>query len=259
MNEGDLFDNLPPAEEQPDEPLRPTPPADEPRELPEEPPVAETAPEEVEDTPAVAAAPVVVAAPPVAEPPPKRRKTPLPRAGTLGQTLAELRQRSGLGLAAVADETRIKQCYLEALENDDFSELPHMVYTLAYVKKLCSLYGVSDADTDELVSGLREQLAYEIPEDIDKSVVCREQDEETRRKLQQITVVLIACTALLVLVLVIGGTTLVLHSKRQKKAPAPDVVIAEQLNEEWLARHRQVRQLKATRAKTAPRISRRAR
>ena len=254
MNEGDLFDNLPTAEEQPREPRRAGSPADEVPEVPEETPaaVAETAPEEppvavTETVPEVKTAP-----PPAAEeppPPPKRRHVPLPRAGSLGQTLAELRQRNHMDLAAVADETRIKQCYLEALEKDDFADLPHMVYTLAYVKKLCRIYGVSDADADELMSGLREQLAYEIPEDIDKSVICREQDEETRRKLQQISVALIAGAALIVLLLVIGGTTLVLRSR--KNSARTDTTVAateEQLNEEWLARHRQPRQLKATRS-----------
>ena len=251
MSEGDLFDNLPdPAEEQPPRRhLRETPPPT--------PPAEEAAATETEAPESTAVEPVPEEPPrvepvPEPEPPPRRRRAALPRTDSLGQTLAELRRRSHLELADVADETRIKQSYLEALENDAFSELPQMVYVLAYVKKLCILYGVSDDDTEELIAGLREQLAYEIPDDIDKSVICREQDEETRRKLQQISVALIAGAALTVLLLVIGGTTLILRSQSRKKTAEPPAV-EEQLSEEWMARHRKPQTLKSTRVNSDPR------
>lgn len=256
MSDGDLFDNLP---EQPEER-----PADRERphnaELPpEEDAVTEAGPEAAEPA-AVAApepkpAPEPTVAPAVAEevppPPPKRRGTPLPHLGSLGQTLAELRRRSGMELADVADETRIKPCYIEALENDAFSEIPHMVYVLAYVKKLCTLYGVSGDDAEELLSGLREELAYEIPEDIDKSVICREQDEETRHKLRQISVGLIVAAVLIVLLLVIGGATLILRSRggRAQEEPA---AVEEQISGDWLVRQLPPQQLRTTRIKLAP-------
>ena len=140
--------------------------------------------------------------------------TELPRAATLGATLAELRRRHQLDIDAVAEATWIKTGYLEALENDAFSELPQMVYVLAYVKKLCEFYGVSAADTESLLTELRENLSYEIPEDIDKSVVCREQDEDTRRKLRQITIGLTAGAVLLALLLILGGIVLALRLRR---------------------------------------------
>ena len=247
MSEGELFDNLPdPAEEKPTHRHR--------RETPPPEPPAEEAPAdeaEVPENPVVTVEleePPRVEPEPEPEPAPRRRRAVLPRAGSLGQTLAELRRRCRMELADVADETRIKQSYLEALENDAFSELPQMVYVLAYVKKLCGVYGVSAEDTEELICDLREQLAYEIPDDIDKSVICREQDEETRRKLQQITVALIAGAALIVLLLVIGGTTLILRSQSKKKPVEKQPVAAEeQVSEEWLARHRKPQSLKSTR------------
>ena len=256
MSDGDLFDNLP---EQPEER-----PADR-----EQPPYAEppTGEDTVTEAGPEAAEPAAVAAPepePAPEPTvapavaaevppttPKRRGTPLPHLGSLGQTLAELRRRSGMELADVADETRIKPCYIEALENDAFSEIPHMVYVLAYVKKLCTLYGVSGDDAEELLSGLREELAYEIPEDIDKSVICREQDEDTRRKLRQISIALIAGAALIVLLLLIGITTLVLRSRggsSKEEAPA----VEEQVSGDWLVKNQPAPQLRTTRIKLAP-------
>lgn len=140
--------------------------------------------------------------------------TELPRAATLGAALAELRRRHQLDIDAVAEATWIKTGYLEALENDAFSELPQMVYVLAYVKKLCEFYGVSAADTESLLTELRENLSYEIPEDIDKSVVCREQDEDTRRKLRRITIGLTAGAVLLALMLILGGIVLALRLRR---------------------------------------------
>ena len=246
--------------------------APEPATEPVETPVVEAAEEAAEQAPAEnpvvevdeepAENPVVNAEftpePPAEEMPelPEQRKTALPRAGSLGQVLAALRRNCGMDLNTVANETRIKASYLEALENDDFSELPHMVYALAYVKKLCGVYGISDADADELMEGLREQLAYEIPDDIDKSVICREQDEETRRKLQQISIALIAGAALIILLLVIGGTTLVLRSNARKNAAqtaGEPRGIEEQLAEDRLEWYRPQPQLKTTRIDLAPR------
>lgn len=277
MNEGDLFDDLPePAEEKP-APRRPAAASAEPEPVtesvesplvepvtePAENPVVDAV-EEPAENPVVDA--IVSSEPPCPaepEPPaeetadvPERRKTALPRAESLGRILSALRRNCGMDLNAVADETRIKASYLEALENDDFSELPHMVYVLAYVKKLCGVYGISDADADELMEGLREQLAYEIPDDIDKSVICREQDEETRRKLQQISIALIAGAALIMLLLVIGGTTLVLRSNARKnvgRTVGEPRGIEEQLAEDRLEWYRQQPQLKTTRIDLAPR------
>jgi transcriptional regulator with XRE-family HTH domain len=257
MSDGDLFDNLPEqSEERPAER--------------EQPHCAELPPEEDTVTEAGTAAagpaaeaapePEPIIAPAVAEkvppPTPKRRGMPLPHLGSLGQTLAELRHRNGMEIADVADETRIKPYYIEVLEKDAFSEIPHMVYVLAYVKKLCALYGVSGGDAEGLLSGLREELAYEIPEDIDKSVICREQDEDTRRKLRQISIALIAGAALIVLLLLIGITTLILRSRggsSKEEAPA----VEEQVSGDWLVKNQPAPQLKTTRIKLAPNRRRR--
>ena len=265
MSQGDLFDNLPEPEEEKPTARRQAPPETAPEpELefapePEPEPVPEP---EAEPEPAPEPAPAIEADAELELPAPEpeetvaaRRHTPLPPAGTLGRILAELRRAKGLTVDDVANETLIKPSYLEALEEDRFSELPHMVYVLAYVKKLCALYDVSGADTEELVSGLREQLAYEIPEDIDKSVICREQDEETRRKLQQITVALIAGAALIVLLLIAGTAALILRSQRGSASEPTET----QLSEEWLTANRGGMVLKTTAVDEAPPAPRRRR
>lgn len=207
MSEGELFDALPetppPAEPRPEKTDVPTgeaPPAE---------PVAETA-ETAETTPETEAVPEVVPEPaprPVSAP-----RTKLPRdAGGMGATLAALRRQCGMELSDVADATHIKLNYLEALENEALGDLPQTVYVLAYVKKLCELYGVEKSETEELLSGLREQLDYEIPEDINKAVVIREPDEETRRKVRNLTAAIAIALALLLVLLILGGAVLVVR------------------------------------------------
>ena len=203
--------------------------------LPETPPPAEVVPETItEEEPVPAAAPAAEAqpeTPPVAEvrtpPAPVRGTRALPRdAGGLGATLAALRRQCGMELDDVAGHTRIKLNYLEALERENLSDMPQTVYVLAYVKKLCELYGVSREETDELVSGLRDHLSYEIPEDIDKSVICREQDEETHRKLRNLTAALIAGASLLLVCLILGGAVLLLRLRRSGNPPEPAAIPA---------------------------------
>ena len=218
MSEGELFD-LSPDSAGSEAKRRESPPGGMFPENPPPPPHAgapEEAPPLEKTRPAQRTAPPPHAGEPEETPPPKRtrpapRTAPPSHSGTLGETLAALRRRSNLELDEVADITRIKRDYLEALENGEFSSLPQLVYVLAYVKKLCEVYGVDPEGTEELVSGLREQLSYEIPEDIDKSVVCREQDEETRRKLRHITVALVAGTALAALLLILGVMVLLVN------------------------------------------------
>lgn len=268
MSEGDLFDNLPEPDAEktalqtPREPIdippRREPDSDEPFSQPVTTDVWEDkrSDEDTSETPDTdndadsrGDRPEDDAPPP---PPAPRRTTPLPPADTLGQTLAKLRLGRGLELDDVAEETKIKAAYIKALEEDAFSELPHMVYALAYVKKLCALYNVSDADADELLSVLREQLAYEIPEDIDKSVICREQDEETRRKLHQISVALVSAVVLFAMLLVIAVVTLLLRIRSNRDRSGTQNGIEEQLSEDWLARHRKPQKLKSSKIELQP-------
>lgn len=232
MSEGDLFDDLPEATQPPA-----APPAEdaEAESVPVEDADFEFAPDafdpepdaEPEDAPEIAAGPAV---PPLPEPPPAtphRPTTPtVIDAEGLGKTLVELRRKSGLSLEEVAKKTRIKLGYLEALEEENYSALPQLVYVIAYVKNLCGLYAADPATTDALLAGLREQLAYEIPEDIDKSVVSRERDEETRRKLRNITAVIFGGGALLLVLLIFGGALLLVRARRGGAPEEPTVTVS---------------------------------
>ena len=127
---------------------------------------------------------------------------------SFGEYLRRLREENHLTIAQIADETKIRETYLEALENEDYSTLPPTAYVLGYVRKLCSMYGVSDDRADAITAGLREQLEYELPEDITKTVIDHEISEESERKLRQLVVLFTAAGVLIVVVLIAAGILL---------------------------------------------------
>ena len=81
---------------------------------------------------------------------------------------------------------------------------------IAFVKRLCAIYGVSAEDAETLVTELHDQLSYEIPEDLNKTVICREQDEANHRRLRNLTIGLVAGAVLILALLILGGSVLVL-------------------------------------------------
>ena len=158
---------------------------------------------------------------PAAEPEPPRlriRVSDVEEPLSFGEYLRRLRQENALSMEQIANETKIGVCYLEALENEDFSQLPPTAYVLGYVRKLCALYGVAADRADEITSGLREQLEYELPEDIAKSVIDHEISEENERKLRQLVVLFSAAGILAAAVLVAGGIFLLAALHRSSNA-----------------------------------------
>jgi cytoskeleton protein RodZ len=62
---------------------------------------------------------------------------------SLGSYLRDLRQRRGQSLDEVSRATRVATRYLEALEADDFAELPPSVFTRGYLRAYCQVLGES--------------------------------------------------------------------------------------------------------------------
>ena len=140
--------------------------------------------------------------------------------GSLGGYLRELRCRRSLTIDQVAAETRIKPFYLQALEEENFQALPQLVYIIGYVRKLGGLYGLDDDATAQLSAALREQLSYELPDDINKSVLSRESSAENDRKLHRMALLVVAVFVLLTLLIVAGAATLWLKLGSAGKTPA---------------------------------------
>ena len=193
-------------------------------------PASEPGPEKTE--PAVTAVPKV-------EPSP----VPVPERG-FGSYLRELRQQRRMSTSEVGEATKIRSIYIEAIEAEDYSSLPPVVYVLAYVKTLCSFYGVDGELTESLTADIRQRLEYEAPGDPLKSVVDMELSEENPILLKRILLVAGAGVFLITVLLTLlvlaltsesepeatmppGGSTVLLDEKRlleMQPQPALEVV-----------------------------------
>ena len=65
---------------------------------------------------------------------------------TLGQHLRAVREHKGLSLLQVAEATRVRRLYLEALERDDLSPLPSRPFAVGYVRAYARALGL-DGET----------------------------------------------------------------------------------------------------------------
>jgi cytoskeletal protein RodZ len=72
---------------------------------------------------------------------------------SIGGALREARERQRLTLAECVERTRIRRKYLEALENEDFHQLPEAAYTRGFLRTYASALGV---DSDRLVDAYDE-------------------------------------------------------------------------------------------------------
>lgn len=84
-----------------------------------------------------------------------------PRAELLGigERLRNAREAKGLSLRAVADLTRIRSVYLQALEDEQFSQLPGAVYARGFLRTYADALGL---DADRLMDAY--PGAFEPPE-----------------------------------------------------------------------------------------------
>jgi cytoskeletal protein RodZ len=65
----------------------------------------------------------------------KFRRKDLSRQMRVGQCLREAREKSGLSLRQIAEQTNISECYLRAIENGNLSRLPALIFQKNYVKE----------------------------------------------------------------------------------------------------------------------------
>lgn len=85
-------------------------------------------------------------------------------AQTLGQKLQQIRESNHLSLAQVGERLRIKQAYLEAIEQSHYTALPSGVFVKNYVQRYVKLLGLSWATIEPLLQA--ELKVYEQAPDI---------------------------------------------------------------------------------------------
>jgi len=106
-----------------------------------------------------------------------------------------------MSIDQVAIVTKIKKSFVEALERDDFSELPAAVYVNAYAKTLCRLYKVDEKKVFGLLNKVKGRgLEYTVPEEIIQHIEKGKQinlDQELKVRRLGITISIVCVVVIL--------------------------------------------------------------
>lgn len=140
---------------------------------------------------------------------------------SFGPYLREVRVRNKVSIAEIADATKIRSTYIEAVEAEDFESLPPTVYVLAYVKKLCAYFQLPDNVVEELTAEIQHHLQYEAPDDPTKTVVDIELSQENPILFKRI-LILGGIGVFLVVLLVSLAVFLLFPAERAVPVGGPD-------------------------------------
>ncbi|MEO8051122.1 MAG: helix-turn-helix transcriptional regulator [Acidobacteriota bacterium] len=77
--------------------------------------------------------------------------------------LAQKRQAKGVGIKEIANSTHISLRYLEAIEAEDFTQLPGGIYALSYIRQYAAAIG---CDESAVVARYRSLLEPETPSQV---------------------------------------------------------------------------------------------
>jgi cytoskeleton protein RodZ len=81
----------------------------------------------------------------------------------IGSTLRVVREKKNISLAQVEEITKINRRYLEALENEDYQELPDQVYSIGFLKNYARFLGFQNEEVAELTEALKNALNTPVP------------------------------------------------------------------------------------------------
>ena len=132
-----------------------------------------------------------------------------------GEVLRRLRENSGKSIENLANETNLRADVLLALENEDTDSLPPPFYIAAYIKKLCTLYGVSEELTEELSADVKSTLERTVPEDLSRVVRGHGVSEENEKRIRRLAVILVALAVFAVVLVISGAALLISHLTSQ--------------------------------------------
>ena len=116
-----------------------------------------------------------------------------------GVTFTNAREAKGLALEQIAAETRIGARFLEAIENEDFSQLPKGVFSRGFVRSYAEFLGL---DTAKAVADFERLSNYREPTVMEGLRVSVPQPDKVNRTLYPV-----AIGALIVLVIVVYFAT----------------------------------------------------
>jgi cytoskeletal protein RodZ len=84
-------------------------------------------------------------------------KTDYPERSSFGQYLRAIRIKNHISLEQVAESTRVRLVMLQAIENEDFSDLPEDVFTIGFLRAYAQAVG---ADSNEAVQRYQTQRRF---------------------------------------------------------------------------------------------------
>lgn len=144
----------------------------------------------------------------------KRRRIADAESGKLESVrlLEEARCRMGLSAADVEEITKIRSVYINALERGNFDELPQPVYILAYIRRLCELYGMSAEEQKQVVEPWCE-ISFESPDNY-STTVYSDESGDNRKVIRKLEAVIFSVVALAVVALAVFGIILLVSFVR---------------------------------------------
>lgn len=98
----------------------------------------------------------------------------------IGQKLRDARMAAGMSLQDIADYTRIRVSYLEAMEEGQFEKLPGPVYVKGFIKQYAQFVGL---DGSELIAMYRQESQEEPSQAVTK--VATGPSEEPRKRMDR--------------------------------------------------------------------------
>jgi transcriptional regulator with XRE-family HTH domain len=144
---------------------------------------------------------------------------PEAKAGDFGSRLRQARERRGVGLREIANDTKISMAALEALERNDLSKLPGGIFSRAFVRSYASRIGL---DPEETVDEFLRQFPHDsvrVGHASSKRLDDPEKFESDRRTAT-------AVLTLLGISVPVAGLMIYFGSSAGREAPAPGVAAA---------------------------------
>ncbi|MDR3156802.1 MAG: helix-turn-helix domain-containing protein [Lactobacillales bacterium] len=125
------------------------------------------------------------------------------RQGTVGERLTAARLEQGLTISEVQQMTKIQARYLEALEQDEFPNLPGIFYVRAFIRQYANVLGEDPEELVDIYDGKIDPYAPEPeqlpPTQIVEEVVRKRSEKEDNRVKSSLPLIILGIFALAIL------------------------------------------------------------
>ena len=128
-----------------------------------------------------------------------------------GAILKSLREQKKYSIEQIANMTCIKPEAISALEEENTSALPPPFYIAAYIKKLCTIYGVDEKTIEDISAEVKKNLERTVPEDLSRVVRGHGVSEENEKRIRRLAIILVALASAAAVVILAGAALLVSH------------------------------------------------